>query len=494
MNQELNNIIAELRKEYPSLYKRAENNKKQLRILASFYNLGKHTVKGFNKKILEEAMALSEQHAEPRNLNDFYSILLYASKGVKGFKKQAYPQNPLIISDDYEEQFDINKWAKLVYKIYDAVLSNDMTLPNAIDYYAETLDKKSEEDFKFKQWIKYHLSGDGHKYAEKEKTMKKQSDFQFGLNSSNFYYPDTIPMPERERGEKSVKERLENEIEDAEKKKQLQDWKRKLDGAIRRIDKLIRSIDDPTVTEELFNSLHNFNMTVQKAKSSVTASDIAYRTANSFRKVGFDQGYDILSKTAQEIETAPEEIVDEIPPAVDESPADLQEDAGATQPSTDPVERVYENTSGAKEGEYEALSQDIDLSDAISKLEEIAARLSDRRVIRLLAEFDIMLDKIGIASMFPELAESQSKLIDGYSYALVRVTKMLGMLSSGKSLGELSSARKSEMTRNVRKEVDKTLQPKPEEDSKSRGEEAISEEFQEAEPTPEPEPEVPPTQ
>ena len=32
--------------------------------------------------------------------------------------------------------------------------------------------------------------------------------------------------------------------------------------------------------------------------------------------------------------------------------------------------------------------------------------------------------------MFPELAESQAKLIDSYGYALTRVTKMLGMLAN----------------------------------------------------------------
>jgi uncharacterized transporter YbjL len=55
-----------------------------------------------------------------------------------------------------------------------------------------------------------------------------------------------------------------------------------------------------------------------------------------------------------------------------------------------------------------------------------------------LAEFDIMLDKIGIASMFPELAEAQSKLIESYSYALTRVTKMLGMLSNNKAIMEMA--------------------------------------------------------
>jgi hypothetical protein len=50
-----------------------------------------------------------------------------------------------------------------------------------------------------------------------------------------------------------------------------------------------------------------------------------------------------------------------------------------------------------------------------------------------------MLDKIGIASMFPELAESQSKLIDSFSYALTRVTKMMGQLANAKTLVDAQS-------------------------------------------------------
>lgn len=468
MSQEYKKVLTNLYHDYPTLYKRAERSEKDLKILASFYNLGKQSIKGFNQDILEEAMAIAKQHIEPKNLNDFYSILVYATKSVKKITKVAYPQLPLIATNDFDREFDIDKWAKLVYKIYDAVISRDMSLKNAIDYYASTLDRKSQEDFKFKKWIQYHLEGDGKKYAKKEEVMKKQSDFQFGLNGSNFYYPETIPIPERESF--SVEEKLSNEIRDAERKKELQEWKKKLDGAIRRIDKLIRTIDDPTVTEELFNSLHNFNMTVQKAKNNITASDIVFRTANSFRKVGFDEGYNILVKTAQELENMPEENVE----TLEQAPPSNQQ----AQPETkDPIERVYEAPSGARKGEYEKLDQDISIEDAIAKLEEVAAKLSDRRVIRLLAEFDIMLDKIGIAAMFPELAESQSKLIESYSYAMVRVTKMLGMLSSGKSLNEISEARKDELTGNIRKEVNKTFTPKVEEET-PRGEEAIANEFQ----------------
>ena len=98
--------------------------------------------------------------------------------------------------------------------------------------------------------------------------------------------------------------------------------------------------------------------------------------------------------------------------------------------------RDIEPIPGPKDDEYEVLAGNISLEDAAKKLDEVAGMLADRRIIRQLAEFDIMLDKIGIASMFPELAESQSKLIDAFSYALTRVTKMMGQLSNAKSLLE----------------------------------------------------------
>lgn len=494
------NTLKELEKKFPEILAEAVEDKHK-RILASFYSLAKFNSSNVKPEILKHAFNLSKSY-EPRNLNDFYTLLLLATKSNSTLIKNAYPQYPLILSDNYDEEFNLDKWAKLVYKIYDAVLSKDMTLDHAIDYYAGTLDKKSQEDFKFTKWIKSHLSGDKRKYAKGNSDMKKQSNYQFGLNSSNFYYPDSVPIPEKE--EMPVTKKMDNEVDNVKRKEQLRSWKAKIDGAIRRIDKLIRTVDvDPEMSAELFNSLHNFNMAVHNIKSKLTASDITYRTANSFKKVGFDQGYDILVKTAQEVEdsidefdTTPEESQDDLrgemagEPAAVPMPAEELPRGAAEPESEDPVTRVYENTSGAKEGEYEKLSQDVGLEDAIAKLEEVAARLADRRVVRLLAEFDIMLDKLGIAAMFPELAESQSKLIDAYSYSMVRTTKMLGMLSSGKSLTDIAQGRKEKMTGDVRKDVDKELRaPDPAPPPK---EEAIAEEFAEPAAQPEATPEAPP--
>ena len=90
--------------------------------------------------------------------------------------------------------------------------------------------------------------------------------------------------------------------------------------------------------------------------------------------------------------------------------------------------------------------------------------LADRRVIRLLAEFDILLDKLGLATMFPELAESQAKLIDSYGYALTRVTKMLGMLANTGALIDAAnnvgkSKNKAEETTEADSEIAEELSP-----------------------------------
>jgi hypothetical protein len=161
------------------------------------------------------------------------------------------------------------------------------------------------------------------------------------------------------------------------------------------------------------------------------------------KKLGFNDGASVFYKYAQE--AAPPEVA-ETPatPAASELPEASPAQMERKQQEKENIEKGREILSdvepvpGPRPNEYEdIIKDDIDVDDASRKLEQIAGTLSDRRVIRYLAEFDIMLDKIGIASMFPELAEAQSKLIESYSYALTRVTKMLGMLSNNKAIMEM---------------------------------------------------------
>lgn len=421
--------------------------------------------------IIKTAISKSRDFEKLESINDYYYLTFSSVVECKEIKKVAYPMFMGALTDVSEEA-DLDKWSGLVYKVYDAVSSGEMSFENALDYYSGYLDKRSEEDKRFKKWVRYYKDGEHLKYNARSENMKKEA-FQFPLNSPGFYPDTTKPAPENSKFQKMKDEK--------ERKNEYSEWKKKLYAAIRRIDKLLRHSEDyldSDIQAELADLLHSFDMEVRRVQMKSTASDLAFKTAAAFDKRGFKQGHDELISFAQE---APEEVA---PPIEDEAAPGLEETTGETpaaetKGSAGAIGDAIESGSsepGAQPGEYAELAGDVNLGTAAGKLEDIAARLADRRTIRLLAEFDIMLDKIGIASMFPELAEAQSKLIDAYSYALVRVTKMLGMIASGKSLAEISDAKKNEVVNKTMKEVDKAFQA-PEAEA-PKGTEAIKEEFQ----------------
>jgi len=449
-------VIKEIRKKFPSV-----DTKEKEALVASIYNIYKHHKVGISKEVLEYVI---ESDFKCGNLNDCYYLASEAYINTSGLKKIGYPIMQGALTEEYEEEFDIAKWIKLVHKIYDAVVKGEMSYDNAVDYYAGFLAIEKKEDENFKQWLKYYKNGEHLKYnrAAKERDMDKKSNFQFPLTGGGFYPPENIPMrPKRQRKD--------------ERKEEFKEWKNKLYIAIRRLDKLLRQGDphmDSNIHAELADLLHAFDMEVRKVRVASTASDITLRASNAFSNKGFKKGAAVLKKFAQEAPIEPP-IAPEPEDVLGVEPEPKREEGGVSAP----LGKALMGGSGAKPGEYEELEGDVSLQMASNKLEEIAGKLADRRVVRLLAEFDIMLDKLGIAPMFPELAEAQSKLIDSYSYALTRVTKMLGMLSSGKNIAEIANAKSDELQRSVEKDVGKTFSP-PEE--KLPKEEVISEEFTEA--------------
>lgn len=409
------------------------------------------------------------------NTNDYYYFIVEAAL-ENDIKKIAYP-NPGIYDEQIGEERNLASWSKIVNKIYSAVYSKEMSFDNAVDYYSSGLDVKSGEDEQFKRWIKYYKDGDHTKYSEKNSNIKKNASYQIPLVTDAYTYDDF----DIDRGFD-----MESEARDAkkkvDKKQSYKTWKRKLNLALRRIDKLIRSHEDvgisPDVYEELARSFFRLDTDINKTRLPETTADLAYRAANKFKKLGFDSGADILIKVAQE---APRED-----PMAGVSDVDLSEDTGSNvQPQgsgqaedseekkrmsaadADPVPLEEINPiPGPGEAEYSILAKDISLGDAASKLEDVAGMLADRRIIRYLAEFDIMLDKLGIATMFPELAESQAKLIDAYGYALTRVSKMLGMVSNSQQLLDAETYSKKDVGSS---DMQKELSPEAKSDAVEGG-------------------------
>jgi len=399
------------------------------------------------------------------NKNDAYLILLENRIEERGIRKVAYP-NPFGQNYDVEEEVDINKWLKTVHLIYDSVQKKQMTKQNALEYYSNFLDIEREEDTRFKKWFKYYSEGEHLKYSSnEEQDMKKSAIYMGNLGQGNSNYTHSrggFNMPGDSFDGATFDEAADRSRKDADESSEFSSWKGKLHGALRRIDKLLRSKHmDGEKYKMLAEHLLNLSHQVHILRLASTISDVTHKTANTFKKHGQKDAAEMLVKIAQQVpEEAPMQETpmqeEGLPPGAslpEEAP--MQEEGPPTEdvpdpndpksaiPSGDDVDPVdlkdIAPIPGARQGEYEELAGNISLDDAAKKLDEVAGMLADRRIIRQLAEFDIMLDKIGIASMFPELAESQSKLIDAFSYALTRVTKMMGQLANAKSIADSRS-------------------------------------------------------
>lgn len=380
--------------------------------------------------------------------NDVCYQIIKEKLSMSNIKKIAYPNNSAHYSEEISNEYNIDKWAALVHRIYSAVESGDMALSNAIDYYGNTLDSDPGESDNFKRWMRYYGEGNHLKYSEESHLMKKNAVYGISLLGSGEYdRPSTYDS------------NVESGRAEGKKSQEFSLWKTRLHSAIRRIDKLMRASHmDGDSYRDMAEMLLNLSDKVMRL-SPVTAADLTYRAANVLNKFGRKNDANSLIKIAQEVpvegaNAAQQQVQQQaqqqeqggqpVPMQSAEEKSSTEQRAGevglSSQDASEPVPLEKIETPEARPGEYDKVLGDISLDDASDKLDEVAGMLADRRIIRLLAEFDIMLDKLGVASMFPELAESQSKLIDGYSYALTRVTKMMGQLSNAKSFVDSGDA------------------------------------------------------
>jgi len=402
-----------------------------------------------------------------RDFNDAYYWTLVNLMESKKLKKIAYPNGSG--GPELAPEYDLKKWLDLVYAIHLESKKTGELVLNLLDKYAEKLDKSIQEDTNFKAWFKFYYNGENLKYASRNKNMKKQALYSGNLGQTpGLYGHSTYDLPGSSFGAAAAKAEADSQPEANPvdtSSDDLKSWKARVNTACRRIDKLLRESDHLSPDEylELSQLLLTFSHKIRGVKLLSTAQDLTYQFSNTLKKYAKNKpstsliknASDILIKTAQEAEQTP--VPAPAPaPAPAAAPVDQAELEGAAEapvetpspertlkdsiPGPDDVEpadiKDITPIPGPKEGEYDGFVGDVKLDDAASKLDEVAGMLSDRRIIRLLAEFDIMLDKIGIAAMFPELAEAQSKLIDGYSYALTRVTKMMGQLANARMLLE----------------------------------------------------------
>ena len=373
--------------------------------------------------------------------NDFYFFITSMIIGENGMKKVAYPMAENYFFKNPFFGYNLQKWANCVHKIYESIYKDDLSYPEAVIKYSSNIFEDEEERKNFLSWLKYYNQGDHLKYNV------KTASYQFPVSATGDAYTTTSNYIGMDYA-------LDHDVqkddakEQGEKKINYKNWKKKFNTALRRVDKILKESEeyvDADKYEEISQILNKLDVQVGKIRLQSTASDVSYRAANQLKKLGFNDGASVLYKYSQEAAPPDPAAIEAVPQPVAETAGPTPDEMAKKQQEKENIEKGKEILSdvtpvpGPSPGEYDdIIKDDIDVDDASKKLEQIAGTLSDRRVIRYLAEFDIMLDKIGIASMFPELAEAQSKLIESYSYALTRVTKMLGMLSNNKAIMEMA--------------------------------------------------------
>jgi hypothetical protein len=77
---------------------------------------------------------------------------------------------------------------------------------------------------------------------------------------------------------------------------------------------------------------------------------------------------------------------------------------------------------------FEMALSSVSVVDVVTRLEALANIFRNREIARQLAIIDLMMDKLGIASFFPSLAEASSKSLESNQYALTRIEDILSKL------------------------------------------------------------------
>jgi hypothetical protein len=112
------------------------------------------------------------------------------------------------------------------------------------------------------------------------------------------------------------------------------------------------------------------------------------------------------------------------PPAARPAPAPIpREPVGDVTPDEpEATERPVDNTDDV----IEAALKNVSIEDVVNRLEMLVSIYNQREISRQLAILDIMMDRIGLASYFPQLGESMSKALEANQYIGNRLQEILG--------------------------------------------------------------------
>lgn len=285
--------------------------------------------------------------------------------------KKAYP-NVGVGIHNRSQTYDLSRWIDALKKIYDLNRTGRMDKIAATNMVISDWD--STEQYKFLQWMKFY---------EADNTMK------YNIKTANFTMPNAWMTPEQRASDSSNLTTFQAK-KDQDKQNSI-NKRKQMRSRISSIRKLLGEYSDLNPVShdhisELLSMLTSLEARVMSLQTEAMVKSCIVKTANIMANRGFNKGASELYKIAEE-----------------------------------PL-------PGVPSEEKEVKPQAKNVDGVIKKLEEISKFLKSRQIIRELAATDLNLDDLGIASYFPEIGDSQSRLIESFGYASNRIESVIAKL------------------------------------------------------------------
>lgn len=138
---------------------------------------------------------------------------------------------------------------------------------------------------------------------------------------------------------------------------------------------------------------------------------------------------DGLLSTAQEIPNNIKPIQNTIPvkPVSKESPKELTVSDSDLEVLDEPLNET--NVPEDFDSLIDAAFSNLKVSDIVKKLDDLSRIFKNREIARQLSIVDMMMDKLGLTSFFPSLAEATRSALESNQYCLVRIDEVKSRLA-----------------------------------------------------------------
>lgn len=329
-------------------------------------------------------------------LNDLLSYRVLVLKWLKGKGKLSKDANRFTRLRNeaplYLDKYNLERWGELVKSINKAILAG-LSTNVAIKYASDSILDHIEK-LNFLAWYNFRFGNLKDLYNVNKKIKQKSAKMTKKVKTAsiyedalNYYVPKEVFKSE-EPGQVYEANTQQNVVHDFLKQtdtETLEDARSKMVARTFAIDKLLekyRQVLNEQQVDDIENALNTLRKQIRKLKSAQTITDFMIKTANILEKSGFEDGSITLKKIASNDQK-------------------LVKNALVQPDSAD------------------------SLSDLLDELTLISTFLKQREIVRHLAQADLALYNLNIASLFPELTEAQSKLIDAFSYASNKIDDII---------------------------------------------------------------------